>query len=169
MPRERKHTGKEREIKTEPDRFGRKIIPSNREIAPGHSQIMLPVMSILWQMRPYCAACPNSPAPRPRSGWRNGTHTVTTGFLPHRSCWCWSRLKQMFPVKLWISPRRTHQHLQSLQATQKTRGHHATGLLPHLTAPFVRSVILSNWTCSGILCSSHKWHTAHSFPKRRNH
>lgn len=63
------------------------------------------------------------------SGWRNGTHTVTTGFLPRRTCWCWSRLKQMFPVKLWISPQREYQRPQSHQVTLKTRGLHATEFL----------------------------------------
>lgn len=47
----------------------------------------------------------------------------------------------MFPVKLWISPQRTHQCPPSLQATHKTRGLHAAGFLLNLTVPFARSVI----------------------------
>lgn len=57
-------------------------------------------------------------------------------FLPHQFCWCWSRLKQMFPVGLWLSSQRAQQHPLSRPEPQ------ATGF-PHLHYPICKSITSS--------------------------
>lgn len=98
-----------------------KWFPWNREIAPGYPQNMLLFRSSHFDKWDHAVLPVQTTWSQPNPGLRNGTHTVTTHFLPHWLCWCWNRFKQMFPVKLWIFPHRIHQHPQSLQATNKTR------------------------------------------------
>lgn len=126
---------------------------------------MLLTMSVFWQMGSHSTACPNSPELRPSPGLRNGTHAVMTGFPPYRLFWYESRLKQMFPVKLWIAPQRAHQRPQSPQATHRTKGLHETDFFFTEWLQLLGLLALNNL----ILYPSHKWNMTHSFIKGRHY
>lgn len=117
-----------------------KWFPLNRKVAPEHSPISC-LLCLYFDKWDHITAGPKSSDLRPNPGLRNETHTVTTGFLSQPLCWYWSRLKQMFPVKLWLSPSKEHISILNLFTPHMRPGIPCNWISPNLPAPVVRSVI----------------------------